>query len=373
MKSMRICYLANAASVHTVRWVKYFIEKGHEVHIVSFEEATIKGATMHILKLPVLVKNATFALKLALVFQIYILLRRIKPDVVHAHYVTNYGLFSALSNCKPFVLTAWGSDILTVPGERFLSKIKRLISKLVLSRTDLVTCDAEHMKAALNQLGVQKNKIVLIFFGVDTKKFCPRQKSDVLEKKFGIGDAPVVISLRNLEPLYDVESLVKSIPLVLREVPKSKFIIAGRGSEEHRLKELAESLGVSSSVNFIGFVPNDELPQYLNSVDVYVSTSLSDAGIAASTAEAMACGLPVIVTDVADNRKWVTDGENGFVVLGKAPEILAEKIIYLLKNEHIRKHFGEANRHIIEERNNYYKEMKKMETLYTELIRRRRK
>jgi len=108
-------------------------------------------------------------------------------------------------------------------------------------------------------------------------------------------------------------------------------------------------------------------------VDVYVSTSLSDAGIAASTAEAMACRLPVVVTDVADNKKWVDNGVNGFVVPIKDPKSLAEKIIYLLQNENIRKKFGKINRKIIEEKNNYYKEMKKMEDIYKRLTRRHEK
>jgi len=179
-----------------------------------------------------------------------------------------------------------------------------------------------------------------------------------------------VISLRNLDPIYDVESLIRSVPWVLKEVPESKFLIAGKGSEEKRLRELAKSLGVSDNVKFVGFIPNKELPAYLNTVDVCVSTSLSDAGIAASTAEAMACGLAVIVTDVADNRKWVEDGVNGFVVPIKDPKSLAEKIIYLLRNEDIRNQFGKINRKIIEERNNYYKEMEKMEEVYKELIQR---
>jgi glycosyltransferase involved in cell wall biosynthesis len=84
----------------------------------------------------------------------------------------------------------------------------------------------------------------------------------------------------------------------------------------------------------------------------------------------MACGLPVVITDFGDNRKWVEDGVSGFIVPLKDPESLAEKIIYLLKNEDVRKEFGTRNRKIIEERNNYYKEMEKMENIYIELIKR---
>jgi len=367
---VRICYLANAASVHTHKWARYFVEKKHEVHVISFENAQIEGATVHVLSLPVIVKNATFPLKMASIHRIKALIKRIQPDILHAHYITNYGLFGALCNFKPFVLTAWGSDILFISKERLLSMIKKYIATYVLKKGDLITCDADHMKEALKKSGVPTERISLIYFGIDTRKFTPQEKNDELKTKLGTHGSLTVISMRNLEPIYDVETLVKAAPSVLKEIPEAKFLIAGKGSEENRLRELAKSLNVLDNVKFIGFIKNDELPQYLNTMDVYISTSLSDAGIAASTAEAMACGLPVIVTDVADNRKWVDDGTNGFVVPVKDPKHLAEKIIYLLQNEDIRNKFGRANRKIIEERNNYYKEMEKMEDIYNELIRR---
>ena len=373
VNAMRICYLADASSVHTRKWTGHFVEKRHDVHVISFEDAKIEGVTVHVLKLPVLIRNATFPLKVASIYRIKTLIQEMEPDILHAHYVTNYGLFGALCNFNPFVITAWGSDILIVPESRLISAIKRYIATYTLKKADSVTCDAEHMKETMKRLGVPEEKIKLIYFGIDTRRFSPGQKSEKLKVRLGVYNSPTIITLRNLRPVYDVESLIKSVPLVLKEIPESKFIIAGKGPEEERLKELAKSLGVSDSVKFIGFIPNDELPEYLNSMDVYVSTSLSDAGIAASTAEAMSCGLPVIVTDVADNKEWVEDGITGFVVPTKDPKLLAEKIIYLLQNENVRKKFGKISRKIIEERNNYHKEMGKMEKIYKELVRRRKK
>ena len=370
---MRICYLANASSVHTHRWVKYFIEKGDDVHVISFETAQIEGAKVHVLSLPVLVRSATFPLKIMSIYRIRNLVNRLKPDVVHAHYVTNYGLFGALCHFNPFVITAWGSDVLNVPGSRLIAMIKKYIATYTLKKADLITCDAQHMKEAMRKLSVPPEKVDIIYFGVDTRKFSPGEKSERLKAKLGVYGSPTVISLRNLEPIYNIESLVKSVPLVLKEIPDAKFVIAGKGSEETKLEELAKSLGVETSMRFIGFVKNDELPEYLNTMDVYVSTSLSDAGIAASTAEAMSCGLPVIVTDTADNRKWVEDGLNGCVVPPKDPQSLAEGIVCLLKNGDVRKRFGNNNREIIEERNNYYKEMEKMEDIYKKLAQRYRK
>ena len=243
----------------------------------------------------------------------------------------------------------------------------------MLKKADLITCDAEHIKEPLTELGAGSQKIRLIYFGVDTQKFNQKQRDEKLLNGLGISGLPIIISLRSFKPIYDIESLIVSIPMVLKEFPEAKFVIAGEGSQKVKLKELAKSLGALDSVKFVGGIPNDELPRYLASADIYVSTSLSDAGLAASTAEAMACGLPVIITDFGDNKKWVEDGINGFIIPLKDPKSLAEKIIYLLKNEDVRKEFGKRNRKIIEERNNYYKEMKKMENIYEQLIREHKK
>jgi L-malate glycosyltransferase len=359
---MKLCFLASANSIHSYRWIKYFADKGNEIHWISLQKNEfddLKNVKFYLLK-----QYPTKFLDIILnAIPVKKLIKEIKPDILHAHYAGVNGILGALSGFHPFVLTAWGSDIL-VAGKNFL--MKPLI-KLALKRADLITCDAEHMKEAMIKLGVNPEKIKIIYFGIDTKKFSPGPKDEELIRKLGIENCPVVISLRNLEPIYDVETLIRAIPLVLKEISSVKFIIAGKGSEEEKLKNLAKELKVSESIRFVGFIPNDELPKYLRTVDVYVSTSLSDAGISASTAEAMACGLPVIITKTGENEKWVKDGEGGYLIPIKNPEILAKKIIYLIKNEKLRKEFGKVNRTTIEEKNNYYKEMKKMEKLYEEI------
>jgi histidyl-tRNA synthetase len=151
-----------------------------------------------------------------------------------------------------------------------------LTAAYVLSKADVITCDAEHIMETMKRLGAVPEKIRIINYGVDTKKFSPREKSRELKAKLTISNSPIVISLRNLDPLYDVESLIKSVPLVVKEIPEAKFLIAGSGPEESKLKELAVSLDASESTYFVGFIPNDELPTYLTTTDVYVSTALSE-------------------------------------------------------------------------------------------------
>ena len=156
--------------------------------------------------------------------------------------------------------------------------------------------------------------------------------------------------------------------MVLKEIPNAQFLIAGKGPQEEELGNLAEHLGVARNVKFIGSIPNQDLPRYLSLADIYVSTALSDAGLAASTAEAMACELPVIVTDFGDNRKWVQHGVNGHIVSLKDSESLAKSIVHLIRNKDLRRRFGKINREIIVDKNNWKKEMGKMEALYQKIL-----
>lgn len=353
---MKICFLAGANSVHSYKWVKYFADKGHQVHWVSFTEnnqGTIKGVSFYQIK-------SFFPFNF---FKLRKIVKKIKPDIFHAHYAGVNGFLAALVGLHPFVITAWGSDVLIAGRAIF----KKIFVKYALSHADLITCDADHMQKAMVRLGVPSSKINIIFFGVDVLKFIPGDKNKELQNKLNILDCPVIISLRSLESVYNIETFINAIPLVLKELPDAKFLIAGRGSEEISLKKLADNLNVLENIRFISWIPQDKLPQYLRLADIYVSTSLSDAGIASSTAEAMACGICPIITDFGDNKEWVKNSENGFLMPLRDHNFLAKKVIYLLKNPEERLKLGYNAREIIEEKNNYYKEMGKMEKLYESL------
>lgn len=370
---MKICYIAPIVPgpEHTQRWVRYFADRGHEVHLIlssdKLSDVGLEDVQSHVLKrFGPRIRIVNYLINsIPLLIQFKRLVKDINPDIIHVHQISDLTLLGAVDGFHPFIVTPWGSDVLIAPKE---SNMSRRIVKYVLKKADLITCDAEHIKEPLVELGARSQKIRLIYFGVNTRKFKPGPKDNRLMNELGILDAPIIISSRRLDSDCDIESMIAAMPMVLKEVPEAKFVIVGQGSQEIELKELTKSQGVWNSVKFVGWIPNDELPHYLTSADIFVSTALSDAGLAASTAEAMACGLPVIVTDFGDNKKWVEDGINGFIIPLKYPKSLAEKIIYLLKSKDVRMEFGIRNRKIIEEKNDYYKEMEKMENIYKELI-----
>lgn len=358
---MKLCFLAAADNIHSYRWIHYFASYGHEVAWISLVPGTFERITgVHYHEFgnghaPQAVLSAIPGIRRVL--------RDFCPDVLHVHSVGSYGVAGLLSGFAPLVATPWGSDV--IYGKH--SPVKRWFIRRVLQRACLITCDAEHMRDEIAALGVDAGETRIINFGIDTGRFCPRGPSPGIRAKLDLGEAPTVISLRNFDPVYDIPSLLRTIPLVLAQRPDARFVIVGRGPLEAELKALAQSLGIMDQVRFVGFVPNVELPDWLSAMDVYVSTSLSDAGIAASTAEAMACGLPVVVTDSGENGRWIEPGSNGFLVPVSDPAALAENLLRMIADPELRSRLGAAGRATIQERNDYQVEMAKMEKLYQQI------
>jgi glycosyltransferase involved in cell wall biosynthesis len=354
--------------------VNYFTGRGHEVHLISSRfaegyEGFDRRIRMHQLVslFPKLWRVSGYLSGIAWLFQVRAMIMRIKPDIVNAHYVGVTAYLAVAARFHPLVLTAWGSDILI---EAKQNGIRRFLTRYSLKKADLITCDGENTREEMTKLGANVDKIRIIYHGVDTEKFNPNQRNYRLKNELELAISPSIISVRMLEPIYDVESLVKAMSTLTRRIPRAKLIITGDGEQRNFLENLAKSLGISNLVRFIGRIPYDELPKYFASADVYVSTSLSDGGIAVSTLEAMASGLPIVVTDCGDIRKWITDGENGFIVPLRDPEAIAAKVICLLESEDTRVKFGKLAREVVEQRADYEKEMRKVEKLYEELVKR---
>ena len=233
------------------------------------------------------------------------LVQEINPDILHAHYVTGYGLAAALTGRHPLVMTAWGSDVLIAPEQ---SWIYRQIVRFALGRADLVTSMAEHMtRLLIERRYAAADKIVTLPFGVDTDVFSPDQRT----RQHGDG-APLVVSTRRLYHGLDVDVFIRAIPTVLKYYPDARFVVVGDGPLRGQLEQLATDLGVVERIEFRGDITHQEMPKLLGQADVFVSTSPSD-GNNVSLNEAMACGAFPIATDIPANRAWLVPGQNGLL------------------------------------------------------------
>ena len=297
-------------------------------------------------------------------------LRHINPDLVHAGWVPADGLITALAGFHPFLLMPWGSDILLEPVKSAQSMAR---TRYTLGKADMITCDCESVKKRVIELsGYPAEKIVVIPRGVDLSLFNPKCRGNSVRQKLGWEGKKVLIMTRALAPGYGIEFFLQALPNVIKQEPNARALLIGSGPLDSKLHDMATRLGLSNDVYFTGFIPNEQLPQYLNAADVYVSTSLSD-GTSLSLLEAMACGLPVVVADVPSYFEWVQEGANGFIVPRRDPDAVAERILLLLKNADLAKRMGNRSLAIAEERANWQKNFAKIEQIYFDLIAQNRK
>jgi glycosyltransferase involved in cell wall biosynthesis len=258
-------------------------------------------------------------------------------------------------------MTPWGTDILIDMKE---SIFNRFISLRALHKSSAITVDAEHMKDKLINFGIEPSKIQIIFFGTNTKEYVriKKERSRIREKYNILETDIVVISTRTLNPIHDVFLTIQSIPLVLNENKNVKFIIASDGSERTQMKEYVANLGISDYVIFPGYMTSPEMVAFLSASDIYVSSSKADAGLSASTAEAMSTGLPVIVSDNSDNRFWVKD--SGILFEDGDSQGIADGILSLVDNSGLMETLGSNGKSRILIDNDYETEMNKVNTLY---------
>lgn len=349
-------------SIHDHKFLKYLVSrKGYDVHLVSFHNAVlpkIDRLTVHQIPIP----NGRLRFLVACLLS-PLLIRKIKPDIVHGTFLLTYGFFSALAHYHPLLQRAMGSDVLLAPQK---NRLYNWVVRYALKYADLVSVDSQWGKKAIVDLGYPAGKIIVSPWGVDLGKFNPNLEGDHIRKELGWEDNIVVVCTRSHFPVYGIEYLIEAIPEVVKVKKKTRFLLVGTGTQTDELKKLVNKLQVGEYVTFTGYVPNDVLGEYFAASDIYVSPSLSD-GTSVCLLEAMACGLPVVVTDVEAILEWVEDGVNGFVVPKRKPAVLAQKIISLIDNQGLRQSFGERNCSIAKERASWDDNAEILEELYHRL------
>lgn len=373
MKKYKILFVAPSNSVHTLRWLERFTSSGHEAQLFDlYTEGTFTLQMPRYFLRPLDNKGLLADIKQTFLIYKFLkdLIEKEKFDAIHLHWLFHQAPFAATFLKKiPIVSTSWGSDI-QVPWRPLKIQLKKKIINIIMvsriaRKSIFMCCDSKAQKRILVRRGSSENKVKIIYFGTDINKFRKQNRSFELRDKLGANsDTILVLSNRNHEDVYDIPTFVRAAKIASAINDRLRFVIAGSGTNTNNLIDLVRQLDIESKVVFPGRLNDLDFANLSASCDVYVSTSKSDGGLAASTAEAMASEIPVLVSNFGENADWLRNQTAGFI-FNIGDEIgLANLIIKLSNDSLLRSELGKKGRSIIERDNNSEIEWEKVKSLY---------
>lgn len=349
---MKLFIMSDAGNVHTQRWVTSLAARGVEIVLFSLSDAGLSfyeeipnvkclSFSYNLLTKKKCGGNSLSKLKyLKTVSFIRKAIKSFNPDIIHAHFASSYGLLGALVGKHPYVVSVWGSDVYYFPR---ISPLHKYILKYNLSKADFVLSTGHAMACEVKRYTRKEPEITP--FGVDVDKF-RRMGGDECHND----DGYVIGTVKALYKIYGVDVLIKAFARVKRALQGKfvKLVIAGEGPELENLEMLCEELNVRADVDFVGRIPNVEVPFFISRMNVFVALSREESfGVAAI--EAMACEVPVVVSDADGFCEVVPDGVTGYVVSRDDDAAAAEKILHLLQNTELAKEMGRnARKHVVE-------------------------
>lgn len=319
---LKVFYISGGYTVHDRRFLTSFVEQGWDTTHLPLTTATLEDRPA-----PEAVKRLTATSDES---QIERAMRGSKPDVVIAGPIQTGAHLAALAGADPLVTVSWGTDIL-VDADR--TPEMRSITEQTLNKSSAVFGDCRAVREAVKRhSSLEDSDIVTFPWGIDLDTFTPGESSLSLRNDRDWEDGIIFISTRTWEPVYAIDVLVDAFSLVRESIPEARLVLLGSGSRESAIRTRMRELGIERFVHAPGRVSHTLLPDYFRSADVYVSSALSD-GTSISLLEAMATGLPVVVSDSYGNLEWVEPGINGELARPGDPELLAEAMIATATDE----------------------------------------
>jgi glycosyltransferase involved in cell wall biosynthesis len=340
---IKLLLLSDPSSPHTIRWANALHNKGIEIYLFGLStynkkdyDPAIKIETMHT---PGWIKirfNGSL-LKIIYLFKLPRLrriIRKFKPDVLHAHYVSSYGILGALTNFHPFFISAWGIDIFLFPG---VSPLHKGLVKFALKKADKIFSTSNVMAGETKKYTTKEIQVVP--FGIDPDKFYPsaQNKNDTGEIKIGL--------VKSLERKYGIDKLINTFELLKSRNPnlKLKLLLIGGGSLEDKFKKMVKSKGLEQDTIFTGNISHQFISDYHRKLDIAVYLSTSES-FGVSVIESSACEIPVVVSDAGGLVEVVENNKTGFVISKGDPNEACKAIELLIRDKDLRIRMGKLGR-----------------------------
>lgn len=416
---MRLCFIADANSIHTRRWVEYFCNNPEcEVYILSTTRSPepIEGATIYDLTTASMgIANPSKGTKttggntspvkrllrrgskstlgklalheinkrkwghgLILLYKVFTLRRKAKaiiealqPDLVHCLKLTIGGNIGGLVGYRPLVISTWGNGLVYFARNYYM--LRRLATG-TLSITDLYFPDNTRDKYIAEFYGFSPSKlsrVMPVTGGLKLEEFPLYHKDSSARQELGFeADVNLIISSRGFKNFYiNTPVLIQAIPAIIKGFPNSIFVMDGNTNSlaYRQLVKLAQGLRIERYCRFTNRLSRPDLLSYFAASDIMVSVTLYD-GWPISLLEGMAYGLIPAMSNHSPMQEWITDGWNGYLFDPRDPDSLAEAVIRALNNKDNFEEMRKINWDLLEERADYWENMKVVEKMYCQVI-----
>lgn len=340
---MRILFLGETYRADAQTWIKG-IEKASGVKIETKELPRTGSRVARLLNAFTFLGSLYFS--------------KVTYDITLAERSTSYGFFSLLVKTKVRVVAQQGiSD--AFPETGFAGWYKRILQRAIYTRADLIHAWGYVMTYAMLECGAPPSKILVKPKGLNLGLFRFQEHST--------GGAITAIVTRSLYDIYRHNEILQALAILRSRGIEITCLMVGDGAEKDRLLAQTAELGLESQVQWLGRVPNDDLPKLLQKAQLYLAIPETE-GVSASLFEAMASGCFPIVTDLPANRAFIQHGQNGLLVQVGNPNDLAEKIEIFFKNQSNYSSFILQNRVFIERQCNLEKNMQEFFLTYQKIL-----
>ncbi len=373
---MRILYLTDNNSVHNRRFLEKLAFAGYEVWFWNLtatqppENGLPNGELPNNVAWIVSTKSvhgsATPGQYREFLPQCQSLLEELQPALVHAGPIQSCGYLAALADFHPMLLMSWGSDLL-VEAER--NSEWKQATEFALQKADALFCDCDTVRKKANSFRVFPDSRVVQFpWGVKQGVFSPvgpLPPGDRFARRAG---TTTFIYTRSYDPLYGTDVLLDGFLRARSANPSLRLLLLGNGSQDQSIRSFVQAHDLNDAVSLLGPQPAEELPMWFRAADAYVSCAKSD-GTSISLLEAMATGLPVVVTDIPSNREWVAEPENGWLAPAESAEGVADRMLQVANlTPQERKKVSERNQRVVAERADWDKNFPRLLEMYERLV-----
>jgi phosphatidylinositol alpha-1,6-mannosyltransferase len=268
-------------------------------------------------------------------------------DVMHTGDLFPPGVCGAMLNRlsgMPYVTYCHGEEIPQTAGYRYQPRVRNW----VYQNASAVVANSKFTREKLLEIGVDGNKVHVITPGVDWEHFTPAEKNPEMVRRYGLEGKVVLLTVGRLVARKGHGAVLKALAR-LQDLGQVRYIIAGIGEEEQRLKKLVGELGLSETVIFTGYVAEHDLPKLFHTCDVFVTTNYEQPngdleGFGMVFLEANAAGKPVIAGRSGGTADAVQDGITGFLVDPLQSDELLLRLRQLLSDKELRRGMGVAGR-----------------------------